>query len=46
VARIVRDSMLNIPDRVAAELAAETDPFKVQQRLSAEIRLALIELKL
>lgn len=46
VARIVRDSMLNIPDRVAAELAAETDPFRVQQRLAAEIRLALSELKL
>jgi hypothetical protein len=46
VARIVRDSMLNIPDRVAAELAAETDPFKVQKRLADEIRLALTELKL
>jgi hypothetical protein len=45
-ARIVRDSMLNIPDRVAAELAAETDPFRIQQRLSAEIRLALTELRL
>lgn len=46
VARIVRDSMLNIPDRVAAELAAETDPFRVQQRLAQEIRLALTELRL
>lgn len=46
VARIVRDSMLNIADRVASELAAETDPFRVQQRLTQEIRLALTELRL
>jgi hypothetical protein len=46
VARLVRDSMLNIPDRVAAELAAETNQFKVHQRLTHEIRRALEDLKL
>lgn len=43
-ARVVRDSLLNIPDRVAAVLAAETDPQKVHALLAAEIRGALEEL--
>jgi hypothetical protein len=43
-ARTVRDSMLNIPDRVAAELAAEGDATKVHARLDAEIRAALVAL--
>lgn len=46
VARLVRDSLLNIPDRVAGELAAETNQFKVHQRLVKEIRRALEDLKL
>jgi hypothetical protein len=46
VARLVRDAMLNIPDRVAAELAAETNQFKVHQRLTHEIRRALEDMKL
>lgn len=46
VARLVRDSMLNIADRVAAELAAEANQFKVHQRLTHEIRRALEDLKL
>jgi len=41
VARLVRDAMLNIPDRIAAELAADTDTFSVHKRLTAEIRTAL-----
>lgn len=41
MARSVRDAMLNIPDRLAAEIAAETDQFKVHQRLEEEIRKAL-----
>lgn len=47
VARAVRDQMLNIPDRVAAELAAETDVFKINKRLTDEIRkaLELLEIK-
>lgn len=46
VARIVRDALLNLPDRVAGELAAEANQFKVHQRLSNEIRRALEDLKL
>jgi hypothetical protein len=40
-ARQIRDQLFNIPDRVAAELAAETNAVKVHARLSAEIRDAL-----
>lgn len=40
-ARQVRDTMINIPDRVSAELAAMTDQFEIHARLSAEIRKAL-----
>jgi phage terminase Nu1 subunit (DNA packaging protein) len=43
-ARTVRDSMLNIPDRVAAQLAAETDPARVFAILEGEIRKALVAL--
>lgn len=46
VARTVRDNMLNIPDRIAAELANETNQFKVHQRLTQEIRRALEDIKL
>lgn len=46
VARIVRDNMLNIPDRVAGELANESNQFKIHQRLTAEIRRALEDMKL
>jgi hypothetical protein len=41
VARQVRDGMLNIPDRVSAELAAMTDQFEIHRRLTLEIRKAL-----
>lgn len=44
LARIVRDSLLNIPDRLAAELAAETNQFRVHKRLTEELRKALEEL--
>lgn len=40
-ARIIRDGMLNIPTRLAAELAAETDPAKVFALLDEAIRQAL-----
>ncbi len=43
-ARTVRDNLLNIPDRVAAMLAAESDPGRTHQILTDEIRKALIEL--
>jgi hypothetical protein len=41
--RQFRDQMLNIPDRLAAMLAAEADPAKVYEILSSEIRKALNE---
>ncbi len=40
-ARIIREGLLNLPSRLAPELAAETDPQKVFARLDAEIRAAL-----
>ena len=40
-ARSVRDALLNIPDRLAAELAAESDVTRVHIRLDGEIRQAL-----
>ena len=43
-ARVVRDGLLNIPDRLAAVLAAENDPARVHELLAAEIRTALEEL--
>lgn len=43
-ARTVRDSLLNIPDRLAATLAAEADADNVHQMLTVEIRKALNEL--
>ncbi len=43
-ARTVRDNLLNIPDRLAATLAAEPDADKVHQILTGEIRKALDEL--
>jgi hypothetical protein len=42
--RAARDAMLNIPNRIAAELASETDPHRIHTRLTAEINLALEEL--
>jgi hypothetical protein len=39
--RDFRDRMQNIPDRVAAIIAAKTDPAEIHQILSAEIRTAL-----
>jgi hypothetical protein len=44
-ARYVRDSLLAIPDRVAGELAGETNQFRIHQRLTEEIRRALTSLK-
>ena len=41
VARLVRDNMLNIPDRLAGTLAALTDPHQVHEALTKEIRMAL-----
>ena len=41
--RDFRDSMLNIPDRMASVLAAESDPTRVHSLLSDEIRKMLTE---
>ena len=43
-ARVVRDSLLNIPERLAAVLAAEGDERRVHQIMVAEIRAACEEL--
>ena len=44
VARQVRDGLMNIPDRVAAELAHETNPAQIHARLQREIRDVLASL--
>lgn len=41
IARGVRDGMLNIPDRVAAEFAGMTQVFDIHARLTEEIHKAL-----
>ena len=43
-ARVVRDALLNIPERLAAVLAAETDKQRVHGMLITEIRTACEEL--
>jgi hypothetical protein len=43
-ARTVRDAILGVPDRIAAELAAETDTGRVHRRLENELRVALASL--
>jgi hypothetical protein len=43
-ARVVRDALLNIPERLAAMLAAEDDERRIHQILAIEIRAALEEL--
>jgi phage terminase Nu1 subunit (DNA packaging protein) len=43
LARVTRDAMLAIPDRVSAELAGLTDPFAIHQKLMVEIRNAIAE---
>lgn len=41
--QVFREAMLNVPNRVAGQLAAETDPLRIHELLEAEIRLALQE---
>ena len=40
-ARVVRDALSLVPERMAAQLAFETDPIRIQQLLGQEIRMAL-----
>lgn len=42
--RMLRDKLLNIPDRVATVLAAERDPTQVHQKLTEELKRVLSEL--
>lgn len=44
IARGVRDAILNIPDRISAELASMTDTHKINDKLITEITQALEEL--
>jgi phage terminase Nu1 subunit (DNA packaging protein) len=44
IARSVRDALLNIPDRLAPIVAAETDPARVHALIAEEMRVALNEL--
>lgn len=41
IARTIRDGMLNIPDRVSAELVGQEDSFVIHRRLLEEIRKVL-----
>jgi hypothetical protein len=41
--QVFREAMLNVPNRVAGLLAAESDPLKVHELLESEIRAALQE---
>jgi len=41
IARRIRDSMMAIPDRISAQLSAESNQFKVHKKLSDEIRIAI-----
>lgn len=43
LARLTRDAMLAIPDRVSAEIAGITDAFEIHKKLMAEIRMAINE---
>lgn len=43
-ARVVRDGLLNLPERLSALLAVETDASKVHELLTREIRQVLTEL--
>lgn len=41
LARTVRDAMMNIPDRISAELVGQTDARDIHALLSSEIRKAM-----
>lgn len=44
LARTVRDAILNVPDRIANELASYDEPAKIHERLTQELIQALEEL--
>ena len=39
--RLVRDQLLGMPPQLAPELAAMTDPWEIERRLTAAIRASL-----
>jgi hypothetical protein len=41
--RVLRDAILNVPTRLAAQIAAETDPATVHDLLETELRMVLEE---
>lgn len=41
ILRVMRDRLLNMPDRMAPLLSAETEPKQVRELLDAELRLVL-----
>lgn len=41
IGRLLRDAVLNVPSQICNELAAETDPFKVHNKLSLALTKAL-----
>jgi hypothetical protein len=43
-ARITRESIMNVPDRISADLAAETDPGRVRSMLHDALAQALASL--
>lgn len=43
-ARMTRDAILNLPNRISHELASETDPSKIHNLLTIELTKALEEL--
>ncbi len=43
VLRVLRDRTLNLPDRLAPLLAAETDPKRVRELLDVELRQILTD---
>jgi hypothetical protein len=44
LALLVRDSLLNLPDRLAPVVAAESDPAAVHRLLDSELRRVLTSL--
>ena len=44
IARLTRDAILNIPDRISAELASITDTHVISEKLTVELTQALEEL--
>ncbi len=42
--RVARENLLGLPSRLAAELAAESDPRRVEERLTVELRRVIVEM--